>query len=207
MNSEFSLRARAAQKPPHMQNALRHSAAKEAAVQDMLRLCSQRCADAWARRVEWRANHAKSPTSRSHPKTQGLEKGADYRAETSFAAKSSVGDSCTARNCRQPTTWVFNVAIDSKLRGCDLIKLTVTDLGGTSGHPYGVVQLSRRRRRLLRCVEADQAYRLRRPRLRALKEPPDVSVGARGATIIGSLRWVKHHLRSGKPSRERSSRR
>ena len=48
-------------------------------------LCSrrQRGADVWVWREDWRAYYAKSPTSRSYPKTQSLEQGPDHRPKTS----------------------------------------------------------------------------------------------------------------------------
>ena len=85
----------------------------------MLCSCCQRGADAWVWREDWRAYYAKSPTSRSYPEKQSLEQGTDHRSETSAASQTSVGYP------RDPA--LFNLAIDRKLHGCDLVSLTFMD--------------------------------------------------------------------------------
>lgn len=92
-------------------------------------LFRQRGAGDWVWRVDRRANHAKSPTSRNYSENQSLEQRADHRSKTAFAAKQ-----VWAIRARLELTGhlrdlaLFNVAIDSKLRGCDLVKLAVSDL-------------------------------------------------------------------------------
>ncbi len=75
-----------------------------------LMLCSrrQRCADVWAWREDWRACYAKSPTSRSHPKTQSMEPREDHRPETTAASarttpmKDRIGDTRCVATTRLP---------------------------------------------------------------------------------------------------------
>ena len=101
VNSSFLLHAHAARKLLHIRHAGQCSVAREAAVHDMICSCRQRGADDWARREEWRANDAKSPTSCNNPETPRLEQGPDYRSETAFTAKTGLGDPGTARTRRQ----------------------------------------------------------------------------------------------------------
>lgn len=80
-------------------------------------------------REDRRAFHAKSPASRSHPKAQCLEQRTHHRSEEAAVAKQ-----VWAIRARLELVGylrdlaLFNVAIDSKLRGCDLVKLAVSDL-------------------------------------------------------------------------------
>ena len=95
----------------------------------MLCFWRQRGADVWVWREDWRAYYAKSPTSRSHPKTQSLEQGPDHRPETTLLPKQvwAIRARLELAGYLRDLA-LFNVAIDSKLRGCDLVKLAVTDL-------------------------------------------------------------------------------
>ncbi len=80
-------------------------------------------------REDRRAVHATSPTSRNHPETQSLEQGADHRSKTALAAKTGLGDPARLELAGFPRDLaLFKVAIDRKLRGCDLVKLAVSDL-------------------------------------------------------------------------------
>ena len=97
----------------------------------MLCFCRERGADDRARRADWRAYHANVPTSRRHAKTQSLEQGAHRWSKTTAVAETGPVWAIRARlelagNLRDLA--LFNVAIDSKLRGCDLVKHLVTDL-------------------------------------------------------------------------------
>lgn len=91
----------------------------------LLTCCRWRDADVRERR----ANHAKSPTSRHPPKLRAWNKGRIigqkrpllprqvWAIRTRLELKGNLRDVA-----------LFNVAIDSKLRGCDLVKLNVADL-------------------------------------------------------------------------------
>ncbi len=88
-----------------------------------------RGADVWVWRAVWRARYAQSTASSNHPKTPNLEQGSPHRPEATLAAK--TGSAIRARlelanNLRDLA--LFNLAIDSKLRGCDLVCLKVGDL-------------------------------------------------------------------------------
>lgn len=89
----------------------------------------QRGADDCASRENRRAHHAKSPTSRCDRKTKGLEQGRITGQKRPLLPK-QVWAICArlelARSLRDLA--LFNVAIDSELRGCDLLKLAVADL-------------------------------------------------------------------------------
>ncbi len=58
----------------------------------MLHSRCQRCVDVWVWREDRRAYHAKSPTTRRHPKTQSLEQRPFHRTETTTAAHAGLGD-------------------------------------------------------------------------------------------------------------------
>ena len=81
----------------------------------------QRCVDVWVRREDQRANYAKSPTSRSYPKRQSLEQGADHRSETTPASKTGLGHPYAARNCGPSSR---PCAVEPKLRRFTLRRVT-----------------------------------------------------------------------------------
>ena len=95
----------------------------------MLYSLRQRRADVWVWREDRRAYYAKGPTSCSHPKNKVWNKGRIIGQKRPLLPKQVWSIRARlelAGNLRDLV--LFNVAIDSKLRGCDLVKLTVTDL-------------------------------------------------------------------------------
>jgi integrase len=77
----------------------------------------------------WRIHHAQFKPSR-HPRLSArLEQGPSRRAETPAPAEKRLGHSGAPRD-RAPRQGpcAVNLAIDSKLRGCDLVKLKVSDV-------------------------------------------------------------------------------
>ena len=66
-----------------------------------------------------------------NPKGQspGLEQGQAHRSKAAAAARARMADPCQAATGKAHTRLaLFNLAIDSKLRGCDLVALRVDDV-------------------------------------------------------------------------------
>jgi hypothetical protein len=63
------------------------------------------------------------------PETHGLEQGQAHRSEAAAAGQTRLVDSHQAPNRgRTRDLAMFNLAIDSKLRGCDVVALRVEDV-------------------------------------------------------------------------------
>lgn len=91
--------------------------------------CRQRGADDRARREDRRAYHAKSSTSRTHPKHKAWNKGRIIGQKRPLLPKQVWAIRTRLElDDNLLDLALFNVAIDSKLRGCHLVKLEVSDL-------------------------------------------------------------------------------
>jgi hypothetical protein len=83
--------------------------------------------------------------TRGH-ESSGMEQGKDHRPEAAIAAGSCVVDLCqpAIRGAHARPT-LFNLAIDSKLRGCDLVALHVGDVA-PNGYAIDRANIRQRRR-------------------------------------------------------------
>jgi integrase len=102
-----------------------------------------RGADAWCGRAGWRPHHVQYPASSNRPQRPPWNKGRLIgqkrpllpRQVWAIRARLELAD-----NLRDLA--LFNLAIDSKLRGCDLVRLKVVDLvaGGNVRDRVSVIQ-------------------------------------------------------------------
>ncbi len=92
----------------------------------------------------WTAsNHVQNPACGDQAYPSALEQEPSDRSESPAPAKTGSGHSCEARTRGQLADLaLFNLATDSKLRGCDLVRLKVTDLvsGGSVRDRVSVIQ-------------------------------------------------------------------
>lgn len=91
---------------------------------------SQRGADEWAWREDWRACYAKNPTSRCHPETKSLEQRPDRRPEMTAIAEAGLGDPRAARIGRQ-------TARSSTVQRCNRQQASWLRFGETGRHRLG----------------------------------------------------------------------
>jgi integrase len=121
------------------------SSGREAVIHSEVVCCTRwRGADAWCGRAGWRPHHVQNPASSNQSAAPAVEQGAADRPETPAPAAAGLGHSRAARTRGQPARpcALFNLAIDSKLRGCDLVRLKVVDLvaGGNVRDRVSVIQ-------------------------------------------------------------------
>jgi hypothetical protein len=96
-----------------------------------VRVQRRRGAYVWVQRAACLANHAKSQTYRRHPKTQSMEQGPPCRAKAPATSQTGLGNPHDLA--------LFIIAIDSKLRGCDLGCIAVLTLPPMRGNAASAI--------------------------------------------------------------------
>jgi hypothetical protein len=83
----------------------------------------------WEGMVDRRIHHTKTKLTGHSRASARLEQRAHRRSKTPAAAQARPGNPRTARAGGEPSRpCPFNLAIDSKLRGCDLVRMKVVDV-------------------------------------------------------------------------------